>query len=650
MPGLIQKSGYIKPGGGGAGHYAKYIATRDGVEMVVNDGTVTEKQQQLIDDLLRDFPESRETEEYADYESKPSVSSASAFITAALDDHAREFQLSDKYMKYIAERPRSHGLFSAEPVTDLERTMEEVSSHPAPVWTFIYSLKREDAARLGYDSAESWRRLLTAHQVELAEAMKIPPKDLRWCAAFHDEKHHPHVHMMVWSADPKQGYLTGKGIEKMRSKLTNEIFRDDLLHLYQQKDLSYKEVTQAAQDAMRELVQEMESSLCASPVIGQKMTALSELLADTKGKKVYGYLKKPAKKLVDEIVDELAALPQVAECYEVWNRLRDEVENYYKDTPREWKPLSQQKEFKAIKNMVIWEAESIRLNVVTFEDEDMADEPWEEEETATDFRALWRMAEIYRGAKETLYDADSPWAEMEKAIHVLEQLWDAGFTVAAHQLGKCWRDGLGVMPDDEKAEAWFRKSAEAGNDFSQYALGKLLQQEKRIHEAVEWYEKASVQRNQYADYRLGKLYLQGEEVPKDVPKAIGYLTASAESGNQYAQYTLGKLYLMGQEVSQDREAAWYWFTQSADQGNQYAQFFLDHFQQIGRPSVFLAATKLLHHLAQTFRQDIVPPKAPIGMEPVDRKLCAKIREKKIAMGHKPDDHEEHQGWTMTMRM
>lgn len=650
MPGLIQKSGYIKPGGGGAGNYAKYIATRDGVEMVVNDGTVTEKQQQLIDDLLRDFPESRETEEYADYESKPSVSSASAFITAALDDHAREFQLSDKYMKYIAERPRSHGLFSAEPVTDLERTMEEVSSHPAPVWTFIYSLKREDAARLGYDSAESWRRLLTAHQVELAEAMKIPPKDLRWCAAFHDEKHHPHVHMMVWSADPKQGYLTGKGIEKMRSKLTNEIFRDDLLHLYQQKDLSYKEVTQAAQDAMRELVQEMESSLCASPVIEQKMTALSELLADTKGKKVYGYLKKPAKKLVDEIVDELAALPQVAECYEVWNRLRDEVENYYKDTPREWKPLSQQKEFKAIKNMVIREAESIRLNVVTFEDEDMADEPWEEEETATDFRALWRMAEIYRGAKETLYDADSPWAEMEKAIHVLEQLWDAGFTVAAHQLGKCWRDGLGVMPDDEKAEAWFRKSAEAGNDFSQYALGKLLQQEKRIHEAVEWYEKASAQRNQYADYRLGKLYLQGEEVPKDVPKAIGYLTASAESGNQYAQYTLGKLYLMGQEVSQDREAAWYWFTQSADQGNQYAQFFLDHFQQIGRPSVFLAATKLLHHLAQTFRQDIVPPKAPIGMEPVDRKLCAKIREKKIAMGHKPDDHEEHQGWTMTMRM
>lgn len=593
MPGLIQKSGYIKPGGGGAGNYAKYIATRDGVEMVTDDK-----------------------------------------------------QTGDRYMKYIAERPRSHGLFSAEPVTDLEKTMATISTHPAPVWTFIYSLKREDAARLGYDSAESWRRLLTAHQVELAEAMKIPPKDFRWCAAFHDEKHHPHVHVMVWSADPKQGYLTEKGIEKMRSKLTNEIFHNDLLHLYQKKDLSYKEATQAAQDAMRELVREMESSLCANPVIEQKMAALSELLTNTKGKKVYGYLKKPAKKLVDEIVDELATLPQVAKCYEVWNRLRDEVENYYKDTPREWLPLSQQKEFKAIKNMVIQEAENIRLGVVTFEDEDMVDEPWEEEEDAPAFQSLWQMAEIYRGAKETLYDADSPWSEMEKTIHVLEQLWDAGFTVAAHQLGKCYRDGLGVIPDDKKAEAWFRKSAEAENDFSQYALGKLLQSEKRIAEAMAWYEKASDQHNQYANYRLGKLYLQGKDVTKDVPKAIGDLTASAESGNQYAQYTLGKLYLMGQEVPQDREVAWYWFTQSADQGNQYAQFFLDHFQQIGRPSVFLAATKLLHHLAQTFRQDIVPPKAPVGLAPADRKLRAKIRAKKIAMGHKPDDHEEHQqmGW------
>ncbi len=178
MQGLIQKSGYIKPGGG-AGNYAKYIATRDGVELLMGDGSVTEKQRQLIADLLQDFPESRTLDEYRGYENTPIVSTASAFITAALDDHAHEFQQGDKYMQYIAERPRSHGLFSAAESTDLNAAMEEVSIHPAPVWTFIYSLKREDAARLGYDSADSWRRLIMARQTELAEAMKIPPKDFR---------------------------------------------------------------------------------------------------------------------------------------------------------------------------------------------------------------------------------------------------------------------------------------------------------------------------------------------------------------------------------------------------------------------------------------------------------------------------------------
>ena len=293
MLGLIQKSGYIKPGSGG-GHYAQYIATREGVEL--------------------------------------------------LDAPPLSHQGSG-YLEYMSERPRSHGLFSADGPVDLERSMDEINSHAGPVWTFVYSLKREDAARLGYENGESWRRLLLAHQTELAAAMKIPPSSFRWCAAFHDEKHHPHIHMMVWSADPKQGYLTEKGIEKMRSHLSNEIFQDELLSLYQQKDLSYQQVRDAAMEAMGRLIREMETGLCNSPAIAQQMETLSEMLEDHKGKKVYGYLKKPVKAQVDAIVDELAKVPEVAECYEQWNRLRDELERYYKDTPREHLPLSQQKEF-----------------------------------------------------------------------------------------------------------------------------------------------------------------------------------------------------------------------------------------------------------------------------------------------------------------
>ena len=514
MKGLIQKSGYIKPGSGG-GHYAEYIATRDGVE-------VTEP-------------------------------------------------AAGGYLEYMAERPRSHGLFSADGVADLEQTMEEINAHAGPVWTFIYSLKREDAARLGYENGESWRRLLLAHQAELAAAMKIPPSSFRWCAAFHDEKHHPHIHMMVWSADPRQGYLTEKGIEQMRSQLSNDIFRDELLSLYQEKDLSYQEVRDAAMEAMGLLIREMKSGLCDSPVIAGQMETLAGMLAEVKGKKVYGYLKKPVKAQVDAIVDELARLPEVAECYEQWNRLRDELERYYKDAPREHKPLSQQQEFKAIKNMVIREAEELRLGTFTFEDAAMKDEVDEDqEEVYYAWSSHWQMAEAYQNAKE-------------------------------------------ILSVYENTEA---EKAEQGNT--------------------------------WAAYRLGKLYLEGKDVPKDTAKAVEYLSDAAQEGNQYAQYALGKLYLTGEDVTQDREQAYSWFWESASQGNEYAQFFLDHFNDNRSPNVLLSATKLLHHMGRIFQDNSIPP-CPPGSQRADRKLRQKIRQKKIAMGHKPDDHEEEQnmgGMTM----
>ena len=645
MTGLILKSSYIRPGCGAEG-YLRYIATRDGVELVTGNGPPSPKQRELIQKLLRDFPDSEQLPEHEVYQQHATVSTASSFIAAAIDDNAHLFRTGDQYLRYVAQRPRSHGLFSSERSVDLDASMETVAHHEGPVWIFICSLRREDAARLGYDRANSWRSLVLAHQTELAQAMKILPKDFRWRAAFHDEKHHPHIHLMVWSDDPQQGYLTEQGIQQIRSQLTNEIFQDELLSLYQKKDFSYQEVRRTAQSAMARLIRQMRASLCDSPEIEQQMETLAKMLEDHKGKKVYGYLKKPAKAQVDAIVDELAKVPEVAECYEQWNRLRDELEHYYKDSPREHLPLSQQKEFKAIKNMVIREAERLRLGTVTFEDARMRDEV-DEDQDAVYFawNSSWRMAEVYQSAKEVLEEYENPESEKAEQVRVLEQLWQSGFTLAAYQLGKCWRDGRGVLPDDEQAELWFRRAADAGYDFAQYALGKLLQSQNRMDEAVSWYEKAAAQGNTYAAYRLGKLYLEGKDVPKDVPKAVAYLTESAQQGNQYAQYALGKLYLTGQGVKQDREQAWTYFYESAEQGNEYADFFLEHFDQARRPNVFLSATRLLHHLSQIFRDNSVPPAAPVGQR-VDRKLRRKIQEKKIAMGHKPDDHEETPQQTM----
>ena len=583
MKGLIQKSGYIQPGSGGE-QYVKYIATRDGVERI-------------------------------------------------------ESTAGGGYLEYMAERPRSHGLFSADDTADLAEMMKEISSHNAPVWTFIYSLRREDAVRLGYDTSESWRRLLLAHQTELAAAMKIPPGDFRWGAAFHDEKHHPHIHMMVWSRDPRQGYLTGKGIEKMRSELFGAIFQDELFSLYREKNLSYQQVRDTAMEAMSRLIGEMKTGLCDSPVIAEQMDRLSQMLGNAEGRKVYGYLKKSVKAQVDAIVDELSKLPEVAACYEEWNRLRDEVERYYKDTPREHRPLSRQKEFRAVKNMVIREAENLRLEVFTFEDEDRTEEMDGEQEAALREDSRQELWEIYRNAREVLSRWDSTETEKAKQVQALEQLWEDGFPEAAHQMGKCWRDGLGVFPDDEKAELWFRRGAEAGYDFSQYALGRLLETQKRMEEAVAWYEKAVAQGNPAAAYRLGKLYLQGELVSKDVPKALEYLTASAGQGSPFAQYILGKLYLMGKDVEQDREEAYRWFEMSAEQGNPYARFFLEHAGESQSPHLLLTATRLLHQLGQIFQENSVPPVLP-GSQRTDRKLRRKIRQKKIALGQKPDDSGE----------
>ena len=311
MSKLIQKAGFLNPNR--AGRYMNYIATHDGVEL--------------------------------------------------LDENADSI-----YMRYIATRPRAekhgeHGLFGAEDAVDLEKTMDELKEHEGNVWTIIYSLRREDAARLGYDNAASWRALLRSKQADFAEAMQIPPLQLRWYAAFHDEGDHPHIHMMLWSDDPKYGFLRKDKLLHLQSILTNMIYADELKAVYVQKDIAYKDVTGAARETMRRIVDQLETVENPPESIRQKLMELALELRTVSGKKQYGYLKKSLKDKVDEIVDGLEKLPEVAEYYAVWNDLRDTLEGYYKAKPRQHNPLSQQKEFRAIKNAIIQEAERLRFQL-----------------------------------------------------------------------------------------------------------------------------------------------------------------------------------------------------------------------------------------------------------------------------------------------
>ena len=251
MPRLIFKCPYIKGGTSSATahleNYVKYMATRNGVERIDpgrSGWPATSKQKKMVEQILRDFPLSRGMFEYEDYAAEPTRANASEFITRALEDNYDQIAKKDNYLKYIATRPRaqrvgSHGLFTGEEdQLVLAQVAEAVAAHPGNVWLPIISLRREDAARLGYDKAEEWKALLSKYAMEMAEAMKIPWEDFRWYAAFHDEAHHPHIHMVCYSADPSKGFLTTQGIAQIKSGLAKEIFRQELTELYQKQTQS----------------------------------------------------------------------------------------------------------------------------------------------------------------------------------------------------------------------------------------------------------------------------------------------------------------------------------------------------------------------------------------------------------------------------
>lgn len=639
MARLILKSPYIKSTGGASG-YLRYIATRERVELIPDDRPPTRKQEQLIAKLVKDFPDSKTLYEYEVCLAKPTKVNASAFITLALESNWDAIHESEQYMKYIATRPRAerigaHGLFGDDDAVSLEKAMAELERYTGNVWTHIISLKREDAARLGFDNAAAWRNLIRAHRNDIAAAMKIPPNDFRWYAAFHDEGEHPHIHMMAWSAKPGQAYLSKEGIRQIKSKLTNDIFRNEMLHLYEQKSDSRDELVRQARQAMLELVQTMRDGVCNHPDAEQLMLELAAQLETVKGKKSYGYLPKRLKNLVNKIVDEMERLPGVSKCYDQWLLLQGKVDAYYHDKLQKRIPLSQQKEFRQIKNAVVQEAERLHMGEITFEEKGLnqQDEP---EEYRNASYGYWALRDIIRDESLTM-------EERSYAVSEMDKLAESGDRYAQYLMGKLWRDGPLLIPNSANARYWFEQAAEQGHLAAQYSLAKLYLSDdvevRDIRLGMNWLYTAAVNGSSYAMYRLAKECLKGELIEKDTEHAIEWFAKSAERGNQYAQYMLGKLYLIGKEVPYDEERAIHWLTRSAEQGNQYAQYLLNHLEENRLPSAMLAVTRLLHHMSRVFRDSSVPKSRPGGIQ-IDRKRLKKLQEKRMALGHKPDDHEE----------
>ena len=379
MPRVIFKCPHIKGGTPKAaahlGNAVNYYATRKGVQRI-DPGKInlpaTENQINMVEKLVREFPLSKGLEEYADYQESPTRGHASEFITRAIEDNLDQISKMENYVDYIAKRPRaqrfgSHGLFtgSNEPLT-LSKVQDEVAHHPGTVWLPVISLRREDAARLGFDNAERWKSFLSSYSVEMAKAMKIPLEQFRWYAAFHDESHHPHVHMVCYSADGKSGFLTAHGIERIKSGLAKEIFKNDLTEIYAKQTKRRDSLNQDSQKVLRQIIRQMQDGTLSNERIEQLMLELAKQLKNTSGKKQYGYLKPSVKSLVDEIVNELERDERVAAAYNLWYEMREEVLRTYKDDLPKRIPLSRQKEFKRIKNIVIQEA--VRLGAQLAQD------------------------------------------------------------------------------------------------------------------------------------------------------------------------------------------------------------------------------------------------------------------------------------------
>ena len=340
----------------------RYIATRPGVEVLrgkQQDQPATKKQQAYIQSLLRDFPGAKELLEYEDYCNAPTQANANTFIRQVQEDFAEPMSRMENYLDYVSHRPGvqmdgEHGLWCARgKVRNLSQAVR--GEHTGSVWTPVVAIRREDAERLGYNDAESWRQLVCACAPEIARGYRIPLEHLRWYAAFHRKEDSVHIHMVVFSSNLKEGYLTKQGIRQVKSAFGRRIFRQDLLHIYEQKTEYRDALGRDAERTMAELIAQMETGQLQNENLEQPILELSRRLQNTKGKTVYGYLPPTAKALVDAIVDELAKEERVAAAYDLWNQMREEVCRTYSEQLPERLLLSKQKEFKAVRNMVVRE-------------------------------------------------------------------------------------------------------------------------------------------------------------------------------------------------------------------------------------------------------------------------------------------------------
>ena len=597
--------------------YVKYIATREGSAPIPNTNEhapAAKKQQELIFSLLKCFPDGKELFEYEDYQKNPTIKNASALISEILDRNMDRLTSRKNYVSYLANRPGAvkfgkHGLFSQsdEPV-ELEKTAKEIAAHGGNVWTHVVSLRRDSAQAMGYDNLKAWRDLVKRQIANIAKSQKIEMKNLRWYAAFHDKKTNPHAHIIVYSANEREGFLTNRGIEKIRSGFANDIYQDELHHLYQRQTDLRNLLKKESAEFMRRLVNDIAGNAFEDTELIKLVGKLNDQLKSVTGKKVYGYLKPEVKQTVNAIFARLAENDSIQKMYKLWCEMEQQKHDVYSSAKLQFPKLTDNKEFKSVKNMIVQTVLDMNSPFIDIESEEP--EPTEyfnedtdnfisvnsalddlmeydfnrnvENEVTADtvntpkskYHIKWSNA--YKEACRLIYDKNAKPEDFQKAEQILLSESKSGNVLAIHDLGKLYStDKLGEK-DDEKSYQYYEEALQGFIEiepisdklkpYLQYRIGKMycygLGTEQDYEKAFVWFLKSAQEGNKFAQYSLANLYYYGNGAKKNFKEALGWYMRSAKQGQPYAAYAVGNMYENGELAEKDKKKSQGYYNQA----------------------------------------------------------------------------------------
>lgn len=613
MSQLIVTSRYLKNGNQQnktkRRNYTKYIATRETVEkrsqkFVDRNTNATKNQEQLINDLINDFPESKRYLEYEDYERESTIENAGELISTIVERNADVVGNRQNFVGYMAMRPGvekrgSHGLFNEknEPII-LNQAANEIAEHKGNVWSHVVSLRREDAVRLGFDNSDAWRELVKRHISDIAKAQNIPLCNLKWYAAYHDTTHHPHIHLLVYSTNPKQGFLTKAGIDKIRSAFANDIFHDDLQSIYQEQTVSRDELKAVSKNEFESIVNRIASNDHTDSQLEELIRKLYIQLQNVKGKKVYGYLPMEIKETVNKIFSELAKDENIQQLYDKWCSLERLKYKTYTQKEAELPELVDNKVFQPVRNMIIRTV----LNMKPFDanteiegsepNDEYIDntpqnmsplfdeaEPLEEKETdesASAIKYYIKWNDQYKKACKLIYGKDAKLNDFKKAEQLLLSESQRGNVLAVYDLGKLYStDKLGERNEEMSIAKYtqalqgflqIEPNSKKLKPYVQYRIGKMfcygLGTEQDYEKAFEWFERSAKQKNKFAQFSLANLYYYGSGIEKDLSQAFLWYQRASSQGQPYAAYSIAQMYRYGEYVTKDNDTAQRYYQQA----------------------------------------------------------------------------------------